>query len=64
MQRFRFYNIKWDTDGVNPEELNLPSEHTCAVADKNFDPENEGADLLSDKFGFCVFGFDFQQFPN
>ena len=47
-------NIKWDTDG---EEVNLPErvEIPFNVSD------DEIADMLSDEYGFCVFGFDIEQ---
>jgi hypothetical protein len=47
-------NIQWDTDG---EEVNLPErvEIPFNVSD------DEIADMLSDEYGFCVFGFDIEQ---
>lgn len=56
MRKIRFFNIEWDTDGRKVSKL--PREVELEV-DSEFDPELEGADLLSDKFGYCVFGFDF-----
>ena len=47
-------NIKWDTDG---EEVNLP-ERVEIPFNISFD---EIADMLSDEYGFCVFGFDIEQ---
>jgi len=48
-------NIKWDTDGEDieylPERVSIP----CFIDD------DEIADYLSDKYGFCVFGFDIKQ---
>jgi hypothetical protein len=45
-------NIKWDTDGEQidslPTIVEVPSEVT----------DDEIADFLSDKYGFCVFKFD------
>lgn len=62
--KVELFDIQWDTqsddDGLTPpaEELGLPLSHTVEV-DDDFDVVNEGADLLSDKFGYCVFGFQF-----
>lgn len=58
--KIKFFNINWDTDYMNPKRLGLPSEITIDVSE-DFDPEMEGADLLSDKYGFCVFGFEFEK---
>jgi hypothetical protein len=55
-QKVRFSNIVWDTDGRFVE---LPSEVTLDVP-KDKDVDLEGADVLSDKFGWCVKGFEFE----
>lgn len=55
--KFRFFNIRWDTDG---EQVNLPKEVTFH-APYGFEPSMEGADYLSDTYGFCVFGFEFEK---
>ena len=60
MKKIRFYNIQWDTDGAPPTSLGLPAETTLEVAE-DCDVEEDGADVLSDKFSFCVFGFDFEE---
>jgi len=57
---YRFFGIKWDTDGVPAKQLNLPASVDMEINDPDFDPELEGADKLSDKFGFCVFGFEYK----
>lgn len=62
--RVRFYDIEWDTDdgeGNAPtaESLGLPREVEMEVAG-DVDLEESGADLLSDKYGFCVKGFSFE----
>ena len=59
--QYSFYNIKWDTDGKSPTELNLPLETKVTAPSPEFDPAEEGADLLSDTFGFCVFSFEFKK---
>ena len=60
MQKIRMFDIKWDTDG---EDVELPDEMSFEVED-DFDVELEGADLLSDETGWCVFGFDFEREEN
>lgn len=42
--------VEWDTDGVPSEELGLPS----VVKIPEYIPEDEVADYLSDKYGYCV----------
>jgi len=68
MKKIRLFNIKWDTTDTGNEsdysdaevkQLGLPAEFTAEV-DEDFDPKEEGADLLSDEFGFCVFGCDYE----
>ena len=63
MKVIRLYNIQWDTDGEDPTELGLPSE-CIAVVDDDCDPGEEAADLLSDKYDFCVFGCSFTVLSN
>jgi hypothetical protein len=51
-------NIQWDIDwDVDVESVNLPDrvEIPFNVSD------DEIADMLSDEYGFCVFGFDIEQ---
>ena len=61
--KVRFFNIQWDTtdddfpDG-NPD-VSLPAEITCEVED-DLDVAYEGADVLSDREGWCVFGFEYE----
>lgn len=54
-----FYNIQWDTDGVSPERLGLPLKIRLEVP-FDCDVSYDGADILSDKYGYCVHGFDFR----
>ena len=48
-------DIKWDTDGEDieglPERVSIPL----------FIDDDEIADYLSDKYGYCVFGFNIEQ---
>lgn len=53
--KVRFFNINWDTDG---QEVDLPKE--VILEDGDRDISIEGADELSDKYGWCVEGFDFE----
>lgn len=52
----RFFNIQWDTDG---EDVNLPDD-TQMIVDNDINLDLEGADQLSDKFGYCVNSFEFE----
>lgn len=52
-----FSNIKWDTDGKNVKDL--PSSVELTV-DAKMDVGYEGADVLSNKYGWCVESFNFQ----
>lgn len=51
--KIKAYDIDWDVDeNQNPD---LPK--TCTViADKDFNPSEELADVLTDRFGFLVNG--------
>jgi len=57
MKHYKAYDIKWDTDGEN---VNLPSEVTIEM-DDDADVSLEGADVLSDKYGWCVSRFSFEE---
>ena len=52
-----YHNIVWDTDG---HKVKLPK--AVKFKKKNFDEdfvhELEGADVLSDNYGWCVHSFD------
>ena len=55
--KVRFFDIQWDIDeGDEPE---LPSECVLEL-DDDMDLEEEGADALSDKFGWCVVSCSFE----
>lgn len=54
---YEFYDIKWDTEG---EEVDLPEKASYTV-NEDFDAENEGADLLSDQYGWLVISFSFKK---
>ena len=64
MLKVKCSNIRWDTsdgdENPTPDECGLPQECTLDT-DLSADELKTGlADILSDKFGFCVFGFDFE----
>ena len=51
-------NIVWDTDGINPEELNLPSEIKLDETFINEALADYIGDWLSDEYGYCHDGFE------
>jgi len=57
MKRYQAIDIQWDTDGV---ETDLPSEAVFELEDYQ-NPSLEGADSLSDKYGWCVLSFGFEE---
>lgn len=63
MKKIHFYDIRWDTDGESVDETELPKSVTLEV-DDDVDIDLEGADILSDEFGWCVLGFNFKEVPN
>jgi hypothetical protein len=63
MQIVRLFDIRWDTDGEDPDELGLPSE-IVVIVDDDWNPEYDAADLLSDMHGFCVEGCSFKVLTN
>jgi len=64
----RFYDIEWETDGHPLEDCGLPTECTLEVdvelaADYDTIDQylrEEGANLLSDRYGFLVNGCMFE----
>ncbi len=54
----KFSNIKWDTD--NQKVPSLPNEFQLEVFSE-CDMDLDGADILSDKFGYCVYSFDWEE---
>ena len=67
MKRYRVYNICWDLDEPDElferlaaKELGLPSEVFLYAEDDN-DISLNGADQLSDQYGYCVYGFSFEK---
>lgn len=54
-----FWNIGWDTDGRKVKSLPKSVLVPLSEFDKDFDFSMEGADYLSDKYGYCIFNFKF-----
>lgn len=54
--KVRFFNIVWDTDG---EAVELPVEVEMQC-DPDLDVAEDGADVLSDTYGWCVESFEFE----
>jgi len=63
MKIVRLFDIRWDTDGEDPEDCGLPKNHFAQV-DDDWDPEEQAADLLSDTYGFCVDGCAYKVLDN
>jgi len=53
---FQITEIDWDTDGLDPQELNLPTE-VPIDRDEYCEDEEWIADVLSDTYGWCVNSF-------
>ena len=51
------FNIKWDTDGVPPEELNLPASVEIPTEVASSVDDDIISDWLSSEYGYCHFGF-------
>ncbi len=56
---YRVHEIEYDTDG---EQVDLPSELVLELGD-DADPSLELADAVSDRTGFCVKAFQFEEAP-
>ncbi|MBQ8133269.1 MAG: hypothetical protein IJ192_02490 [Clostridia bacterium] len=68
MAKYDVTNIHWDTDGDKTIENNLPSE--ILINTEYLDVENDEdmneieeaiSNYLSNVYGFCHFGFDYQR---
>ena len=55
----KFEDIQWDCPIEVACTMELPTEVTLEVeVDEDFDVNLEGADVLSDKYGWCVQSFN------
>lgn len=64
VMKVKFFDIDWDLDDLNKRERKevlsfLPSQPIIEV-DDDTDINEEGADILSDEYGYCVYGFDYE----
>ena len=60
MKKIRCFDIEWDTDGETLEDCGLPTECIIEVED-DLDVVENGCDKLSDKYGFLLYGFKFEE---
>jgi hypothetical protein len=68
--KIKVIDIEWDTDGDEEVLAALPTEIVVDFADIDWldgtpddvteENSNDIADYLSDQYGFCVNGFDYQ----
>ena len=63
MRKYRLYKIRWDLDGLSAKKVGLPKEVEFVVGEE-FDMSENGADLLSDEYGFCVYSFQYDELPS
>lgn len=54
--------IHWDTDGDKRLLKKLPKNVTLTIEDycEGDDLDDTIADMLSDEYGFCLFGFNYE----
>lgn len=60
--KIKCYNIEWDTDGDKKILKKLPKEVIVNLEDYDdeMDLDEQLADIISDEFGFCIFGFEYE----
>ena len=56
LKKVKFTGIVWDTEG---EEVQLPSVVILDV-DADADMDEDGADILSDNYAWCVLSFKWE----
>ena len=62
MKKIHITDIEWDTDDVEGEKPDLPTEWDTEVTEEEYDTwdlDDMLADRLSDEFGFCVDSFHY-----
>lgn len=62
--KVRFFDIDWDLEDLNNREKKevlsyLPTQPIIEV-DDDVDINEEGADILADHYGYCVYDFDYE----
>ena len=61
----KFYDIDWDMsdddidDELPPTPPTMPPTQVTLTVEDDIDVEEEGANVLSDHYGWCVNGFNF-----
>lgn len=62
MIKVKCTEIQWDTDGDKELSKSLPKEVALIIDDycEGDYLDDELADMLSDKYGFCLFGFNYE----
>jgi hypothetical protein len=60
MQKYRVFDIDYDTDG---QRVNLPKEMIIEL-DDSADPSLESADAISDATGWCVNSCSFEKYDD
>lgn len=55
--KIRTFNIIYDTDG---RRVKLPKEIIFTEVDSDINPDDDLADMISDKTGYCVESFRFE----
>jgi hypothetical protein len=60
--RYKTFNINYDTDG---KVVELPTEMTFSVDPDlyEFEPSTDLADMISNKTGWCINTFEFEEIP-
>ena len=61
--KVRCFKIKWDTDGASLKSCGLPKETTVETDFHEDELEYHIADVLSDKYGYCVKSCEYQVLP-
>lgn len=57
------YDIEWDTDGIDPDELGLPKKMRLVVdLSEGEDVGEYIANILSDRSGWCVKSLRYRRF--
>jgi hypothetical protein len=55
MKQIKFFDIQWEIDD---SDIDLP-ENVEVIVNADFDVDNDGADFLSDEFGYLVLSFKY-----
>lgn len=63
-KKYNIYNIRWDTDGDKAALRMLPTQvvyERCIYEDELDEIEAILSDYLSDNWGYCHFGFEYEE---